>query len=198
MPGSPDNVHPDALAAAPIDEVAGRVTTYIRKLRPQVVLTFDPIGGYRHPDHIAIQRATVRAFHAAGDPKAFPGEFPPYQPQKLYFHTFSRRLMALVVRLMPLFGQDPRHFGHNKDIDLVSLAGEHFPVHARIDFREVIEAKEHASACHASQMSMGPPRGLLGWVFRRGTGMETFMRAYPEAPSSLREVDLYSGINGLD
>jgi LmbE family N-acetylglucosaminyl deacetylase len=197
MPGSPDNTHPDALAAAPLEEVAAKVTKYIRALCPQVVLTFDPIGGYRHPDHVAIQQATVRAFLAAGDPKAFPGEEEPYQPQKLYFHTFSRGFMALVVRLMPLFGQDPRHFGHNKDIDLVSLAGENFPVHARIDYRDVIAAKEAATACHASQLSMGPPRGLLGWFFRRGAGTETFMRAYPEAPPSLREDDLFSGINGM-
>ena len=54
MPGSEDNHHPLAMAAAPLDEVAAKVTHYIRKLRPQVVLTFDPIGGYRHPDHIAI------------------------------------------------------------------------------------------------------------------------------------------------
>ena len=50
MPGSPDNEHPQALAAAPLDEVAAKVTGYIRELQPQVVLTFDPIGGYRHPD----------------------------------------------------------------------------------------------------------------------------------------------------
>ena len=150
MAGSPENSHPDALAAAPLEEVAARVTGYIRKIRPQVILTFDPIGGYRHPDHIAIQQATERAFHNAGDPGAFPRDEPPYQPQKLYFHTFSRRFMGLVVRLMPLFGQDPRHFGQNKDIDLVSLAGENFPVHARIDYREVVEAKDRACLLYTS------------------------------------------------
>ena len=34
MPGSPDNQHPQALAAAPLEEVAGRVAHYIRLLRP--------------------------------------------------------------------------------------------------------------------------------------------------------------------
>lgn len=198
MPGSPENNHPQALAAAPVEEVAAKVIHYIRMLRPQVVLTFDPIGGYRHPDHIAVHRATVKAFHAAGDPEAFPGEYPPYRPQKLYFHTFSQRFMALAVRLMPLFGQDPRHFGRNKDIDLVSLAGENFPVHARIDYREVEAAKEAATACHASQLTMGPPRGLLAWAFRRGAGVETFMRAFPEPRPGLREDDLFSGVNGVE
>jgi hypothetical protein len=56
MPGSEDNKHPNAQVAHPIDEVAGRVVKYIRELKPQVVLTFDPIGGYKHPDHIHIHR----------------------------------------------------------------------------------------------------------------------------------------------
>ncbi|MCJ7585571.1 MAG: PIG-L family deacetylase, partial [Anaerolineales bacterium] len=68
MDGSPDNQHPNALAAQPLDEVAAKVVHYIRELHPRVVLTFDPIGGYRHPDHIAIQKATVRAFEQAANP----------------------------------------------------------------------------------------------------------------------------------
>ena len=65
MPGMPDNHHPQALIAAPLEEVAANVLHYIRALRPQVVLTFDPIGGYKHPDHIAIHKATVQAFELA-------------------------------------------------------------------------------------------------------------------------------------
>jgi LmbE family N-acetylglucosaminyl deacetylase len=69
MPGSEDNHHPQALAAADLQEVTGKVVHYIRMLKPQIVLTFDPIGGYRHPDHIAIQKATEKAFYAASDAK---------------------------------------------------------------------------------------------------------------------------------
>jgi len=43
------------------------------------VLTFDPIGGYQHPDHICIHNATVRAFDLAGDPN-FYGALSPYHP----------------------------------------------------------------------------------------------------------------------
>src|SRR5512136_2306218 len=46
MPGTPDNEHPNALAAQPTDEVAAKVVHYIRLLRPQVMVTHDPIGGY--------------------------------------------------------------------------------------------------------------------------------------------------------
>jgi LmbE family N-acetylglucosaminyl deacetylase len=59
--------------------------TFIRLLRPQVVLTFDPIGGYRHPDHIAIHNAHSREYQMAADAVsrcAWPGAF---KPDKLYF-----------------------------------------------------------------------------------------------------------------
>jgi LmbE family N-acetylglucosaminyl deacetylase len=199
MPGSENNRHPQALAAAPLDEVAAKVTHYIRKLQPQVVLTFDPIGGYRHPDHIAIQQATEKAFFAAGDPLKYPGEHPAYQPAKLYFHTIPKKFIRWAVRAMPLMGMDPSHFGQNKDVDLRVLVAEDFPVHAKIDYKEVYGLKEQASACHASQGGGGFSRAnrLLGWAFRAMAGKDPFMRAYPEPGKNLRESDLFENINGV-
>ncbi|NJN67079.1 MAG: GlcNAc-PI de-N-acetylase [Chloroflexaceae bacterium] len=197
MTGSPDNQHPQALAAAPLDEVTARVTWYIRRLRPHVVLTFDPIGGYRHPDHLVIHQATVQAFHAASDASAFPGDEPPYQPQKLYFHTFPRLFLRLIVRTMPLFGKDPRRFGRNHDIDLTSIAVEDFPTHAQIDYLPVESRHAAAVRCHASQ---GGGSGLLretfGWALRLvgSGGRDTFMRAYPPPTAGLRERDLFAGV----
>lgn len=196
MPGSPNNTHPRALAAAPVDEVAARVTGYIRKYRPQVVLTFDPIGGYRHPDHIAIHQATAAAFHAAGDPQQYPEQGSAYLPKKLYFHTFPRGWLSWMVRLMPLFGMDPRRFGQNKDIDLLELSGENFPVHARIDYREVIKEKEAATACHASQGGLASSGNLVvRLAFRVAAGQDAFMRAFPEPNGAHRESDLFAGID---
>ena len=79
MTGSADNDHPQALIQAPVDEVAVKIASLMREIKPQVVLTFDPIGGYRHPDHIAIHEATRQAFNLAGDP-AFVSDLPPFQP----------------------------------------------------------------------------------------------------------------------
>lgn len=193
MPGSEDNRHPQALAAAPLEEIAQRLVWYIRRLRPQVVITFDPIGGYRHPDHVAIHRATVMAFDQAGDPQYLPQAGPAHQAAKLYFSCFPRRAMRWMVRLMPLVGRDPRRFGQNGDIDLVDIASQDFPVHARLDIRTVAERKAQASACHASQGGM-PRRGLIGLFFRLAAGSETFTRAIPPAPAGLREGDLFDGI----
>jgi LmbE family N-acetylglucosaminyl deacetylase len=196
MPGSPDNHHPQALAAAPLEEVAARVAHYIRLLKPQVVLTFDPIGGYKHPDHIAIQRATVRAFDLAGSPDLME-ELPPYQPRKLYFHVMPRGFLRLAVRLLPLFGLDPHRFGRNQDIDLAALVEEDdFPVHAEIDIRPAASRRDAATACHASQLGGGAPsRGPVNWIMRRFGRKEQFMRAYPVAEKGLRERDLFQGIS---
>lgn len=172
MPGSPDNIHPNALAAQPLDVVAAKVADYIRNLDPDVVLTFDPIGGYRHPDHIAIQRATVRAFETVtGEGSG--------KPRRLYFHTMPKGMLKAAVFVLPLFGKDPHKFGTNGDIDLASIAEVDFPVHARIDIRSVLEKKEKAGACHASQGGGRMGGGVAAWFTRLFSGSETFMRAYP-------------------
>jgi len=56
MSGSADNNKPEALVNAPLNQVAEEITEIIRRIKPQVILTFDPNGGYRHPDHIYRQR----------------------------------------------------------------------------------------------------------------------------------------------
>jgi N-acetyl-1-D-myo-inositol-2-amino-2-deoxy-alpha-D-glucopyranoside deacetylase len=195
MPGSPDNLHPKALAAQPVEEVARKVAHYIRMLRPQVVVTNDPIGGYKHPDHIAVHRATLRAFELVADP-AFKDEFPPFQPNKLYYNIFPKGFLKIALLALPLLGQDPRHFGRNKDIDLVDIVKDgDFPVHARINYRSVAKLKDEASACHASQLAGGPPNnGLLHWIDMLIGEKDTYMRALPEASKHLHEKDLFEGI----
>jgi LmbE family N-acetylglucosaminyl deacetylase len=189
MPGTPENENPQALVQAPFEQVVGQV------VRPQVMITFDPIGGYKHPDHIYIHKATVAAFEAAGEPQAYLGDLPPYQPQKLYYHTISRGFLRMAVRVLPLFGKDPSKWGHNHDIDLTDLAAVQFPVHAVIDYGPVRERKERASECHASQGGSAMIRGLMGWVMRLARSRETFMRAYPEPQDGKVEHDLFAGVD---
>lgn len=40
-------------------EAAARIAGHIRELRPQVLITFDPFGGYGHPDHIAVSQLAL-------------------------------------------------------------------------------------------------------------------------------------------
>lgn len=196
MPGSADNQHPRALCAASLDRVAAEITHQIRQIKPQVVITFDPKGTYHHPDHIAIHQATLKAFYAASDPTIFPNGLAPYQPQKLYYSTPSMKTLRFLVRIMPFFGQDPRHWGRNKDIDLLNIIKDEYPIHARVKTNVVSKAHARAIACHASQLDAGLRRpGCLGWLFRMGSHQDTFMRAFPPAPEDLKEEDLFAGVN---
>lgn len=196
MQGSEDNIHPQALAAQPIAQVAAEVAHLIRKIRPEVVVTFDPIGGYRHPDHIAIQQATVQAFDLAADQTFADTEsLPPFQPEFLYFHTMNRTFIKVMVNVLRLIGQDPRRYGRNQDIDLVSLTEVDFPTHVKVNCREVKELKSRAAACHASQGGAEMNKGIRGFLTRLfGGHTETFMQAYPEVGESQQvRRDLFCG-----
>jgi len=196
MDGSPDNTHPQALAAQPLEEVAAKVAYYIRQLRPQVVLTFDPIGGYRHPDHIAIHKATVLGFEQAANPDSSSNDLPPFQPQRLYFHTIPHGFLKTVVRLLRLFGKDAHKWGKNGDIDLASIAEVDFPTNARIDIRSVLDKKEKAGACHASQGGGRMGGNLAGFILRLFNRQENFMRAYPPVETGEKvERDLFADVN---
>ena len=194
MPGSEDNKHPNAQVAQPIDDVAGRVVKYIRELKPQVVLTFDPIGGYKHPDHIHIQQATTLAFEKADDASFHPEAGAPFKPLALYYQVFPRGFLKWAVRLMPLFGKDPKKFGRNGDIDLTDLIVD-YPTHVRMDLRSVSAIKIHASAQHASQGGGQMRRGLMGFITKLVGESEDYMRAYPPVNGNFkRKRDLFDGI----
>jgi LmbE family N-acetylglucosaminyl deacetylase len=195
MPGTEANKHPDAQINHPIDEVVGEVVKYIRELKPDIVITFDPIGGYKHPDHIHIHQATVLAFKKADDPSFHPEAGAPFKPRALYFQVFPRTILRWTVRLMPLFGKDPTKFGRNQDVNLKELAEVDFPIHVRVDIRPVSEIKGLAGAEHASQGGVGMRRGLMGFISRMIGEQEAFMRAYPPVNGKFRRrSDLFDGI----
>jgi len=192
MPGTEPNQHPDAQINAPIDEVAGRVVKYIRNLKPEVVLTFDPIGGYKHPDHIHIHKATVLAFENSDNASFHPEAGDPFKPQALYYQVFPKGLLKAAVRLMPLFGKDPTKFGRNGDINIKELADVSFPIHVRLNVQSVSEAKRKASEAHASQGGMQMRRGLMGFITRFLGEKEDYMQAYPPVGDSFkRKADLF-------
>jgi LmbE family N-acetylglucosaminyl deacetylase len=192
MPGMDANQHPDAQVNAPIEEVAGRVVKYIRKFKPDVVLTFDPIGGYKHPDHIHIHKATVFAFANSDNASFYPEAGDPFKPQALYFQVFPKGLLKAAVRLMPFFGKDPTKFGRNGDINIKELAEVSFPVHVRLNVSSALDAKRRASECHASQGGMQMRRGLMGFIARLFGEKEDYMRAYPPVGALFkRRYDLF-------
>jgi len=193
MTGSADNGNSRALINAPLEQVAEEIADIIRDVKPQVVLTFDPIGGYRHPDHIFIHEAATKAFKLAGD-QTYAGSHPPYQPSRLYYHTIPRYFIRFNVRLLKLLGKDPSKYGKNQDIDLTQMAGDEFPVHARIKYDEFKNRKAAAAACHASQGGHGLTRGFTRWLswLLGARSADQFMQAFPPPDERNVKGDLFS------
>ena len=193
MAGSPENTHPDSTAMAPLEEIARKVAWHMREIRPQVVITFDPNGGYGHPDHIAVHRATVEAFRLASDPQVEIEGQAPYSPQKLYYHTFPRGWLRPLVRFLQWIGADVRHFGQNRDIDLVMVVEADVPVNAVIQTRSVAHVKAQAMRCHASQTA-GMPRFALTLMAHLVGRKEYFSRAVPVQPAPRTERDMFERV----
>jgi LmbE family N-acetylglucosaminyl deacetylase len=197
MENAPENQNPDSLIQAPLEEVAEKITRLVRVIQPQVILTHDPTGGYFHPDHIKVHQAATRAFHAAGKPDAFPHQLEnglqPYQPQKLYYNAFPRRMMRLFVRVLPLLGQDPEAFGRNKDINIKRIADVDQKVTTQIGTKPYLEERQQAARCHASQMG-GSGNRLTG-LFQKWLGRsDSFFRAVPPFEDRRLERDLFTGV----
>ena len=201
MRGSPDNEHPRALVQQPIGRLLADLNGYFRRLKPQVVITHDPFGGYGHPDHIRCCEIVTAAFYAAGQTQGSGAGrnggslLPPHAAQKLYYSSFDKRMLRWVVKFMQLTGRNPRQVGRNQDVDLVEISSWETPIHARIDVRNYLDCKERASRAHASQYSGGPStlRALPQPVRRRLSRYENYTRAFP-APNAYQEPDLFHNV----
>ena len=201
MVGMPENEHPDCLVQANGDEVVAKIVEAIRRVRPQVVVTFDPYGGYGHPDHLVMHHATTQAFHAASDSSQYPDQLAnglePYKPEKLYYRTNRRGVLKARIAMMRLQGQEPERVGRNKEIDLTEIAAHAYPIHAVVKTQQYREVAEQARQCHASQIyNFGRP-GIWDRVARFLYGnTDTFMRVEPPVNgNSIHESDLFSGLS---
>jgi len=63
--GAADDVPPGAFVSAPLDEAAAALADVLRARRPEVVVTYEPGGGYGHPDHVRTHEVTQRALDLA-------------------------------------------------------------------------------------------------------------------------------------
>ncbi len=191
MEGWPDNKHPASLYQADLDRVAEDVLRLICEIRPQVVVTHDPTGGYFHPDHIKTNHAVMRAWGWLGTPEAFPANCVPWQPARLYYGVIPASQLRWLLRGLRLLGRDPRHFGQNHDIDLTLVGVPDDKINVRLDVGAYLAYKERASACHRSQGG-GAPRHFPNCLSRRAQRTEHFMQAYPAEGGHLR--DLFDGL----
>lgn len=194
MMNSETSLDPECSWQAPRERMAQQVVEIMREVQPQVVITFNRYGGYGHPDHIAIQRATEDAFKLAGDVSYITEGRAPYQPQKLYFGSFPTwRLRYNVLRLR-LMGKDPRRMGRNQDIDLVKILDNAEPVHTRINIKPYLEIWDEASRCHTSQLAGGLVRAPM-WLRKLMFHHQGLTRVIPAPPANrVDEYDLFTGV----
>lgn len=198
MQNTEANRHPDALIRQPIEQLTQEMVGYIERLQPEIIVTHDPFGGYGHPDHVRCCEAVTAAFHLIRSraSQRFKSQTMQsnghYVPQRLYYTAFDKRILKFIVRLMPLFRQDPTKVGRNQDIDLVEISRWETPVHAKINVEAYLPQKHAASVAHASQYSGGPGfvRVLPQFLRRRFLANETYTQAYP-TPNGLIEDDFF-------
>lgn len=196
MVGTPENNDKRNLHQANVIEVAGELVQLIRKHKPQVIVTFDPYGGYGHPDHIKIHQASLIAFFVAGDARAYPDQLTnglePWTPLKLYYNAFTKNRFDAYERWM----EENKFEVQDWMRDFLKRALPDELVSARIDVSEFIELKWESLQCHASQLNPKSPFAKIPINIRKeATRFETFMCA----ESRLGRIpgiedDLFAGI----
>jgi LmbE family N-acetylglucosaminyl deacetylase len=188
MMGTEDNQHEESLWHAPLEEVTQRVIEVMRRVRPQVVITFNDFGAYGHPDHIKCNQATVAAFHQL--------QAEPEHPQKLYYTSGPRQLMRVGLAMMKLLRKDPRKTGRNSDMDLQAAYEAVTATTTKIPVAGHVGPTMKAISCHASQLGRSRLRdafgGPLARLFWRRSGLS---RVFPEPqPGEPLERDLFEQV----
>lgn len=184
MAGTPENEDPRCLHAQPADVVVGQLVFLVRELRPHVVFTWDPNGGYGHPDHMAVHRHTLAAFDRAGDGAAFPESGTPWSPKALYWGAFTMKRFAGMYLELERRGLLPEPIDPERRQRFETAMGEADPAVSLIhDVSDKVEVKRAAAGMHRSQFGENSMFARIPEEFlQRFYGEERFYRARPEWP----------------
>jgi LmbE family N-acetylglucosaminyl deacetylase len=169
--------------------IVGQIAAEVRRVRPQVVITFGPDGAYGHPDHIAICQFTTAALVLAADPAA-PVPAAAHRVSKLYYMLETRELIQLYNEIFPelVICVD--------DVDRRWPGWDEWAISAQIDCEAHWQTACRAIRCHASQLV-----GFEGFEQKLEqhhsllVGRQTYYRAYSLVNGGRRrETDLFEGI----
>jgi N-acetyl-1-D-myo-inositol-2-amino-2-deoxy-alpha-D-glucopyranoside deacetylase len=183
--------HGDSRALANVDmlEVESVIRRIIQDVTPQVLLTFDPHGGYYHPDHLAVQRATTAAFFSSGTMGCI-------APQRLFYGAMLRDVFRGLAEKTR-----GRGITDGLDADVFGTAAEMIAV--SFDATSLVHRKLLALAAHRSEygvteeMLSSPLRGARDVVdaFRPVLEREVFMLGGTRIPTPHWPLsDLFDGI----
>lgn len=151
------------VARVPVEAAARQVARLILTLQPQIVITHDPLGGYGHPDHIAVNGFVTRAFDLAADPVGGFG-LPPFAPAKLYYFAIPRSFKEIVPAL-----RDRRADIGGQVLGFVGVPDE--AITTQVEIKAWLRRKLDALKCHRSQFDLDPETGEP----------KTFSTSLPEA-----------------
>ncbi|TSA48548.1 MAG: N-acetyl-1-D-myo-inositol-2-amino-2-deoxy-alpha-D-glucopyranoside deacetylase [Actinomycetales bacterium] len=185
MMGTETNNRPDVFWQADLDTAAQLLVSVIDEIKPHILITYDEIGGYGHPDHIKAHLVAMRAT-----------ELSQWQIHKIYWNTIPKSVIAAGMAAMKEVGSD---FFGSDNIDEIPFAKDDSFVTTLIDANQFVDAKMDAMAAHATQIALDGPffalsnnLGLAIW----GHEFYTLVRGEKSAPfdNDGRESDLTSGI----
>ncbi len=143
MPGWDDNDHPRSLYQAPAEAVVRQVESVIRELRPDIVITHDPTGGYGHPDHVTICQRTEAAVEHCRDQNG-PLLYYVCFPRSL-FQSMWNKMMELDLR--PPFSAD----------DTEALGTPDDEVTTTLDVGRYVAVKKESLERHRTQIERDGP-----------------------------------------
>ena len=175
-------------------EAIGRIVNHIRRIQPQVIVTFPPDGNYGHPDHIAIGQFTSAAVVCAADASYQDFEnLPVHRVLKLYYMVDSENFINLVKPFVGdmTFPVDDQLRGE--------IAWKEWMITTRIDMADAAacHAAWRAIRCHQSQL---PSLGMLAEMHEDAgiavLAMQgTFYRAFSLVNGGREiEKDLFEGL----
>ncbi|MFG2294784.1 N-acetyl-1-D-myo-inositol-2-amino-2-deoxy-alpha-D-glucopyranoside deacetylase [Streptomyces sp. NPDC048603] len=205
MMGVEQNHRPGAFWAADVDEAAAYLVEVIRSLRPQVLVTYDPDGGYGHPDHIQAHRVAMRAAELAGE-KAYRRDLgEPHTIAKIYWNRVPRSVVEEGFEGLRAAGAEAPFPGVATPEDVPGVVDDE-RITAEIGEDEAAggtayrAAKAAAMRAHATQIAVDGPFFALS----NNLAQPLFGREYYElaagrsgAPAGTREHDLFAGIEGV-
>ncbi|TXS37862.1 N-acetyl-1-D-myo-inositol-2-amino-2-deoxy-alpha-D-glucopyranoside deacetylase [Streptomyces sp. OR43] len=198
MMGAEQNHRPGAFWSADVDEAAGYLVEVIREVRPQVLVTYDPEGGYGHPDHIQAHRVATRAAELAADPAYRTGSGAAHTIAKIYWNRVPRPVAE--EGFARLRATAPDAFPGIAAIDDVPGVVDDTLITTEIDGTGHGEAKAAAMRAHATQIAIDGSFFALS----NDLGQPVLTTEYYElvngasgAADGTRERDLFAGLHGL-
>ncbi|WP_327343675.1 N-acetyl-1-D-myo-inositol-2-amino-2-deoxy-alpha-D-glucopyranoside deacetylase [Streptomyces europaeiscabiei] len=197
MMGVEQNERPGAFWSADVDEAAAHLVRVIREVRPQVLVTYDPNGGYGHPDHIQAHRVAMRAAGLAPDPDFRPDLGEPWDIDKVYWNRVPRGVLLEGFGRLRRDLAEPGRLPFKQAASVTDVPGvvdDHI-VTTEIDGTDFAAAKAAAMRAHATQIEVSEPYFALSNALAQpflSTEYYELVRGRREGGS--RESDLFEGI----